>query len=95
MIKQTVLFIICVSLALGGIGWSAGPNGAPAVKPATTQERAALEAYRQKAERVQEIRKARITQEQRQAAAERTELKRPKPTTKGTPAKPGKKGGTQ
>ena len=91
MIKRTVLFIIGFSLALGGLCWSAGQ---PA-KPATAQERAALHAYRQKAERVQEIRKARITQEQRQAAAERTERKRPKPTTKGTPAKPGKKGGTQ
>jgi hypothetical protein len=91
MIKRTVLFIIGVSLALGGIGWSAGQP----VQPATAAERKIMDTYRQKAERVQEIRKARITQEQRQAAAERTELKRPKPTTKGTPAKPGKKGGTQ
>ena len=91
MIKRTVLFIICVSLALGGIGWSAGQ---PA-QPATAAKRKIMDTYRQKAERVQEIRKARITQEQRQAAAERTELKRPKPTTKGIPAKPGKKGGSQ
>lgn len=95
MIKRTVLFIIGFSLALGGLCWSAAPNGAPAANPATAQERAALDANRQKAERVQEIRKARITQAQRQAAAERTALKRPKPTTKGTPGKPGKKGGSQ
>lgn len=95
MIKRTVLFIIGFSLALGGIGWSAGPNGTAPAKPATAQERAALDAYRQKAEQVQKIRKARITQEQRQTAAEQTELKRPRLTVKQSPAKPGKKGGNQ
>ena len=78
MIKRLVLFTLCLSLAGGGLSWGAGELKVPGAAPATATERATMEAYRLKAERVQAFRKARITQAQREAAAERSKLARGK-----------------
>lgn len=85
MNKRLVLFTLCLSIGCGGISWGAGELQVPAAAPATAKERAIMEAYRLKAERVQAFRKGRITQVQRDAAAERSKLAREKP------GKPGKK----
>lgn len=78
MNKRLVLFTLCLSLAGAGICSGAGALQQPGAAPATAAERATMEAYRLKAERVQTLRKGRITQQQRQVAAERAKLVRGK-----------------
>lgn len=91
MIKRLVLFTLCLSLVGGGISWGAGELQLPAAAPATASERATMEAYRLKAERVQAVRRARITQAQRDAAAERANLARGKAAQDDKDAKGGAK----
>lgn len=95
MIKRLVLFTLCLSLAGGGISWGAGELQVPGAAPATATERAIMEAYRLKAERVQAFRKARITQAQREAAAERSKAAREKATPSISPLNGSEEGGTQ
>lgn len=91
MINRLALITLCMSIAMGGISWGAGELQAQPAKPATANERAIMEAYRLKAERVQEMRKARITPAQREAAAERANLAREKAARNDKDAKGGAK----